>query len=299
MADPHARSGTPARVERGGLWAAIRRRTAAALASGALEPIETETVPAPDGGIPFAVRVVRAPRRKERAPAAGERPDPFLPPEPDLVVGAIGAAHVCLLNKYPAIPHHALIATREFEDQDSPLTRSDFEVLWTCLVEESGLIFYNAGAIAGASERHRHLQLVPTPLVEPPLATPLDAVLDDAHFEGGVGRVASLPFLHGLGRLRAIANLAPADAAEVLLGLYQELARAFGCHRHGQPYNLLVCRDWMLLVPRARAQWRGVGVNALGFAGALMVPGHEELETLRRGGPLRVLARVAVPIGGP
>jgi hypothetical protein len=29
-----------------------------------------------------------------------------------------------------------------------------------------------------------------------------------------------------------------------------------------------------------------------------MVPGREELETLRREGPLRVLARVAVPIGG-
>ncbi|MGH7337244.1 MAG: phosphorylase, partial [Myxococcota bacterium] len=100
----------------------------------------------------------------------------------------------------------------------------------------------------------------------------------------------------GLSRLRAIANQPPGEAAEVLLGLYRQLARAFGCHRHGQPYNLLVCRDWMLIVPRARAQWRGVNVNGLGFAGALMVPGREELEVLRREGPLRVLAHVAVPI---
>ena len=137
---------------------------------------------------------------------------------------------------------------------------------------------------------------MPTPIADPPLATPFDAVQADAHFDGGIGRVASLPFLHGLGRLRAIANQPPAEAAEVLLGLYRQLARAFGCHRHGQPYNLLVCRDWMLIVPRARAQWRGVNVNGLGFAGALMVPGREELEVLRREGPLRVLAHVAVPL---
>jgi len=112
----------------------------------------------------------------------------------------------------------------------------------------------------------------------------------------GLERVPSLPFLHGLSRLRAIADQPPAAASEVLFGLYRQLARAFGCHRHGQPYNLLVTPDWMLIVPRARAQWRGVNVNGLGFAGALMVPGRAELEVVRREGPLRVLAHVAVPL---
>jgi ATP adenylyltransferase/5',5'''-P-1,P-4-tetraphosphate phosphorylase II len=37
-------------------------------------------------------------------------------------------------------------------------------------------------------------------------------------------------------------------------------------------------------------------MNALGFAGAIMVPGSAELEILRREGPLRVLAHLAVPI---
>ena len=212
-------------------------------------------------------------------------------------MGAIGESHLCVLNKFPVIEHHALIVTRDFQDQEAPLERGDFEALWTCL-REGGLGFYNAGAAAGASERHRHLQLVPTPIADPPLATPFDAVQADAHFDGGIGRIASLPFLHGLGRLRAIANQPPAEAAEVLLGLYRQLARAFGCHRHGQPYNLLVCREWMLIVPRARAQWRGVNVNGLGFAGALMAAGREELEVLRREGPLRVLAHVAVPLKG-
>jgi sulfate adenylyltransferase (ADP) / ATP adenylyltransferase len=201
-----------------------------------------------------------------------------------------------VLNKYPVIENHALIVTRDYQDQEAPLERADFEAVWTCLRDAGGLAFYNAGAVAGASEPHRHFQLVPTPIGPPPLATPFDAVQGEARFDAEVGRIAALPFLHGICRLRALADRAPAEASAVLLALYRQLARAFGCHRHGQPYNLLVCRDWMLFVPRARAQWRGVGVNGLGFAGALIVPGVGELDVLRREGPLRVLAHVAVPL---
>jgi ATP adenylyltransferase len=298
MADLQAPFRGPARIARGDLWSAIARRSGTAREVGVLEPIETESFPAHDGGIPFVIRVASALAGRQRRLASrsdDRRANPFLPPDPDLVVGAIAESHLCVLNKYPVIDDHALIVTRDFQDQLAPLDRADFVALWTCL-REGGLAFYNAGAAAGASERHRHLQLVPTPVGEPPLPTPFDAVQADAHFDDGIGRIAALPFLHGIGRLRAIANHPPAEAAEVLLGLYQLLARAFGCNRHGQPYNLIVSRDWMLIVPRSRAQWRGVNVNGLGFAGALMVPGREELDVLRREGPLRVLAHVAVPV---
>ncbi len=298
MRDARAALDGSDRVARGGLWDAIARRTATALAGGVLEPIETEMVPEHDWGIPFVVRVASplAARQRRLAARSSERgTNPFLPPDPELVVGRIGESHLCVLNKFPVIEHHALIITRDFQDQLAPLERSDFEAVWTCLSEAGGLAFYNAGPAAGASERHRHFQLVPTPIAEPPLATPFHAVQADAAFDAGIGRITALPFLHGIAKLRAIGNQPPADAAGVLFGLYQQLARAFGCHRHGQPYNLLVCHDWMLLVPRARAQWRGINVNGLGFAGALMVPGREELDVVRREGPLGVLAHVAVP----
>ncbi len=282
-------------LERGELGPAIRRRTRAALAAGALEPISSETVTVAEAGIPFAVRVISGLARRRRVESAGDPPrDPFAPPDPALVVGAIGDHHLCVLNKYPVIDYHALIVTREFEDQETPLGCRDFAALWSCLVETDGLAFYNAGAAAGASQPHRHLQLVPTPLASPLHATPLDAVLEDARFDGGVGRLPALPFLHGLGRLRQLSARAPADAGATLLALYRELARAFACDRPGRPYNLLVCRDWMLFVPRLRADWQGIGVNALGFAGALMVPDRDSLERLRRAGVLRVLSAVAI-----
>lgn len=285
-------------LERGSLWRAVRRRTESALACGALEPLDSEVTRVPQRGIPFVVRVVASLARRRRAPKPPAGTSPFLPPDPELVVADVSATHVCVLNKYPVIDHHALIVTRAFEAQEAPLTERDLEALWACLLEYDGLGFYNAGEAGGASQRHKHLQLVPTPLASPRHATPLDAVLGEARFGGAVGTVPGLGYLHALARLRAVAGRPPAEAAATLLALYREMARAFGCDRPGRPYNLLVTRDWMLFVPRTRASWRGVGVNALGFAGALAVSDRGELETVRREGPLRVLAGVAVPTTG-
>ena len=66
-------------------------------------------------------------------------------------------------------------------------------------------------------------------------------------------------------------------------------------HEPGDPYNLLVTREWMLLVPRARERWGRASVNALGFAGALLVRTQAELAELARIGPMTVLQSVAMP----
>jgi ATP adenylyltransferase len=59
------------------------------------------------------------------------------------------------------------------------------------------------------------------------------------------------------------------------------------------PYNLLVAGEWMLLVPRVEEFFRGVSVNALGFAGSLFVKDREQLEVIRTAGPMRMLQAVA------
>ena len=61
-----------------------------------------------------------------------------------------------------------------------------------------------------------------------------------------------------------------------------------------RPYNLLFTRQWMLLVPRSREFYRGISVNALGFAGALLVRDQRQLLCLRGVGPMAALLRTAV-----
>ena len=62
------------------------------------------------------------------------------------------------------------------------------------------------------------------------------------------------------------------------------------------PYNLLVTPEWMLLIPRSREAFDGVSVNALGFAGALMVRDQLQLQQIEGAGPLSILRQVACPL---
>lgn len=245
-----------------------------------------------DAGLRFSVRVATGARR--HPPAAGPV-NPFLPYDPEVFVCDLPPRHVCLLNKYPVLRDHLLIVTREYEDQESPLGEGDFEALWSLLLERDGLAFYNSGAAAGASQPHRHLQVVPLPLV-PGGCTPIDALIDGVRFDAAVGRAEQLPFHHAVARLRDCAQLPPSLAAQALHGLYAEMTRAFGCDRAGRPYNLLVTRDWMLFVPRSREHWESVSLNALAFAGAILVRDEAQLERIRALGPLRALEHVGVRV---
>jgi ATP adenylyltransferase len=282
------------RLAPGNLRVAIRQRIERALRSGALEPVRADVTPVEDGGVTFAVRVRRGLSRKRTAARTAKPPNPFLPYEEALFVADLSDTHLCLLNKYPVMPGHVLIVTREFEPQQAPLSLPDFEALWTCLGEVDGLGFYNSAPLAGASQGHRHLQLVAGPLGARGEPVPVDRIIEQARFDDAVGVAPGFPFLHAVARLRACARLAPPDATRVLLALYEQMLRAFGCDDPTRPYNLLLTRDWMLFVPRLRERWGSISVNALGFAGSFFVETPDELERLRRAGPMQALRHVGV-----
>ena len=138
------------------------------------------------------------------------------------------------------------------------------------------------------SGRGRGLQIVRLPLGEGPTRVPVETLLRDAVPTRGVGTAPALPFVHALARTPTNAGAAHA--------LYAALLDAVGGSADG--YNLLVTRPWTLLVPRVRPSWEGIEVNALGFAGALLVRDRDGLERLRRHGPLPLLRRVSGVVGG-
>ncbi len=287
----------------GTLWRLVRERSRHALAAGALRPIETERHTLPEAGIPFSLRRVSTLREKERAQHedAASGTDPFLPPDPDLLVAGVSATHLAVLNHFPVLRHHLLVVTREPEDQQLPLTAADFDALARCLAEIDGLGFYNSHPEAGASQRHRHLQIVPFPVGDGPAPTPVEAALGPVLQDPARSTLPAYPFAHAVCPLPASAWRAdepvPRAAAAMALAyraLGVRLRLGLGIGRETAPYNLLATRRWMLLVPRSRERFEGVSVNALGFAGALLVKDHAGLEAVRRHGPLAVLRAVAV-----
>lgn len=292
----------------GTLAAAVDEKTRCALETGALQPIETEQTLVEDGGVPFLVRAVSSLARKDEersrlaADSAGRgRPEnPFLPPDPDLTVAEVSPTHLAVLNKFNVIERHLLVVTRGFEHQETLLTEGDFRALFTCMAELGGLGFYNGGAVAGASQEHKHLQLVPLFPLAGGRGIPMERL-----FGGSGPRCPGLPFAHAFGRLGASIPAAPGEAAAEAHRLYRELlallgigeSRREGERRQSAPYNLLIAGDWMLAVPRRSERFGSVSVNALGFAGSLFVRDQAELAMIRSAGPMRVLAAVAGPAG--
>lgn len=285
----------------GTLWPSVLDHTRHALACGALQPIETHPKVIDDAGIPFVVRRVSSLARKARARHADTpgRTSPFLPYEPELLVAEVSETHVALLNKFPVIPHHLLVVTRRFEPQDAVLNVEDFAALAACMAQLNGLAFYNAGTAAGASQAHKHLQIVPLPLGADGVDVPMEVQLQRA--PAGAGRAPGLPFEHSFIRLDRALRGAHGDACEPLWQCYRDLLHASGIRcvaaEHGtvtsRAYNLLVSRRWMLLVPRERELFDSISVNALGFAGSLFVRSRKQLAIIERHRPLCVLRDVA------
>lgn len=286
----------------GTLWDKLREVTRQALRSGALQPIPTDFQYLEDGGIRFLVRLVRQLARKPR-PSSSQTPkeaakrNPFLPYDPQLYVADASPTHVCLLNKFNVVEHHLLIVTRAFEAQETLLTRQDFEALETCLAEYPGLGFYNSGLVAGASQPHKHLQLVPLPLDPAGPELPIAPVIDRAEISADARRLDALPFPHAIVALEAV-DAGPKAAALEAYEQYRRLLPALGIalpaagDRLATPYNLLVTRRWMLAVPRVRECFHSISCNSLTFAGALLARDAGELDVLQRHGPLAVLRHV-------
>ena len=238
---------------------------------------------------------------------AGARPpadggNPFLPPEPALTVGEIAPTHVGVLNKYPVVPHHLLVVARQFVPQEAPLDRDDFAAVAAGVAEIDGLVFYNAGRESGASQPHKHLQLVPLPLGAGSWDVPMEALFDSWAAAGAVLRLLRLPFRHAFALLDPPMFDDRARAADRMLELYDAALETIGVVEEGAandeprrtlPYNLLVTRRWMLAVPRSRERFGSISVNALGFAGSLFVRDAAEMSALSDAGPMNVLRAVA------
>lgn len=291
-------------LEPGKLWTRVIEQTEYALRTGALQSISTDYEFVEQNGISFLVRTLSNLVRKDAAKqakstAAGKDFNPFLPYEEDLFVADISDTHLCLLNKFNVVDHHLLMITRAFEDQENWLTWQDFQAMWLTLAEIDGLAFYNGGKIAGASQKHKHLQLVPLPLAPQGGKIPIEQAIASTQFTGSVGTSPMFPFVHAIAQLNPDWVTSPDIAATATLESYQNLLDAVGIatnefksDKQSGAYNLLATRQWMLLIPRLQESFASISVNSLGFAGSLFVRNDEQMQILKHYGPITVLQQV-------
>ena len=100
--------------------------------------------------------------------------DPFNDPPSELLVTELPETeptHFVVLNKFPVIANHFILATKAYKKQTDLLEQDDLQLTYACLSawEESSQVkpgqklfaFFNSGEHSGASQPHRHLQFLP------------------------------------------------------------------------------------------------------------------------------------------
>ena len=284
------------------MWHKVLQRTEYAHSKGALQPIPTNYEFVEESGIRFLVRVVSNLERKHQAKQQnanvikGKDFNPFLPYKQDLFVTDISDTHICLLNKFNIVDHHLLLVTRQFEEQESLLTQQDFEAMWITLAEIDGLVFYNSGQAAGASQRHKHLQVIPLPLTPEGVSIPIEVALKSIEFKDGVGRIPSFKFKHAIAQLDLSWVNSPSQGASATLDCYHTLLSYLNLPVNSKPapYNLLATREWIMIVARSQERFQSISINSLGFAGALLVRNEEQLQLVKEISPLTILKNVSV-----
>jgi ATP adenylyltransferase len=243
-------------------------------------------------------------------------PDPFAPPYiPNLHVGDVkgedGDEYVVLLNKYSVIPHHFLLVTKEYQSQSAPLYPSDLVQAYGILsaARKAGkhlIAFYNCGLNSGASQLHKHIQFIPIDGDGPPIERLARGVqLESA---GKPFALSQVPYANHVFRFPPyFSPTSPgfedtlAQAFMFLLDLVISTVRHDPDYPAGKPsYNVIMSLEHIHLIPRRREAHTlketgdPVNVNALGFAGLVLVKSEAELEAVKKGGVGNILKDVGV-----
>ncbi|CEG73093.1 hypothetical protein RMATCC62417_08538 [Rhizopus microsporus] len=267
------------------------------------------------GGIKFEITCAPALAKKPtNEDKSQEKVNPFLNPNPDLVVKELDE-HLILLNKFAVIPNHLLLVTKEQKSQEELLFPNDLYETYKILQEFGSplLAFYNCGKNSGASQAHKHVQLVPLNGkngVQPPIKKLYDQIHDRR--VGQIYAMDKLPFVHVIMQLDT--NIIRAatkreDLTDYLSQMFFGLLDAMfqQLRENAQPmntsYNFLMTEEFMMLIPREKEKVTishdnkdyEFSLNSLAFAGMLLCKSEEQLEAMKAQDDLMdILVQVAI-----
>lgn len=222
----------------------------------------------------------------------------------------------------------------DFHPQTQPLSPDDLLTAWNALQalknsHPDSIAFYNCGARSGASQPHKHLQVLP--ITRP---TPITSLVREViqrrpgRKETRPGEQFTVPFpcIHHAVLLQDPEHTPGKDAEDILVEAYIKLMdnmlmsiREYAEQEHlsdeerdlvmgggrasGLAYNWILTREFMMMVPRRQESSnptkRGISlsINSLGFAGMVLAKTPEELELVRKTGVIELIAETGFMFG--
>ncbi|KAI3403100.1 APA2 [Candida oxycetoniae] len=246
-------------------------------------------------------------------PEQGDREsNPFEKPEPELTIlnnyGPNKEFRV-VFNKFPVVPLHFLLVTKEFQSQNSPLSPAELFASYKILskvVEKSKrnnsewFAFFNCGPESGASQPHKHIQFMiqPPPSMQfKPYAETLALQAETVSAKSKPFQSNNLPFAHFLIKLPDESHVDENVLATSFTALLQRTLTVLRSNEQKQiSYNFIMTPSYMLMVPRATAKYEGkLGINSCGFQGLILCKNEELFEMVKQKGPLDILRAVGFP----
>lgn len=242
-------------------------------------------------------------------------------------------SHILVLNKYPVIPNHFILATKASKPQTGLLEEDDVSLTYACLkawesqsgAERPGRLFafFNSGEHSGASQVHRHLQFLPVEDMRGSTDEAWNLLLDrmdqQTASSASLLRDSSLPFVHyavdlnrtmGSSQLYSRYRMLLASAVKAVSFNSQPESpdEDVVIEKDGKPvisYNLAMTLDRMAICPRRSDSVTvdetqpnsSVSVNGTILGGTLMVKDEREWDILRNDGS--VLDSVLTSVGYP
>ncbi|OAA74518.1 Histidine triad-like motif protein [Akanthomyces lecanii RCEF 1005] len=303
----------------------VKAAFAKALHEGDLSYFPTHVQDVRVGALSFQLRFSPSLANKPKAPpkqqgtTSSPSPKPFDPfaytsPPPRLFVADVGAAHFLVLNKFAIVPEHFILATRDFKPQTHVLDADDLYATLACIraYEEGSssssahgggalFAFFNCGAHSGASQPHRHIQLLPVAAMREGLPENSAWSVLASRLDGDDGAVAPFrTFSDAIGL-----DTSREDLHTTYLRLYEQAVRAAAAAKDDEPaaaksgeeaavsYNMAMTRDRLVLCPRLAEGGSimdpdtgdvvgQVSLNGTMLAGTALVKTEAEWDALRR-----------------
>ncbi|KAG9257135.1 HIT-like domain-containing protein [Emericellopsis atlantica] len=301
----------------------VKKAFNAARANGDIHYFPTQVTILTAGSIPFQLRFSPALANKPKGPppdpaAKSHKPfDPFENPPPALRVADVGPSHFVVLNKFAVVPEHFILATTAFKLQTHLLEPSDLEATLSCIRayegHEDGLFaFFNSGEHSGASQPHRHIQLLPIARMKDGLdKTSSWDVLTDRLSERQTPFAAFTEKIH--------LEMQGSDLHEAYIRLYRRAVNAWARFTGSRvqqvasegeavmSYNMAMTKTTLALVPRVAEGVKitsddghvlgNLALNGTLLAGTALVKSELEWEALRKdaAGLVNALRGIGLP----
>ncbi|CAP68322.1 uncharacterized protein PODANS_7_3650 [Podospora anserina S mat+] len=272
--------------------------------------------------IPFQLRYSPSLASKPKPPSVTTPKlffNPFASPTQEMLITPFGTSppsHNLVLNKFAVVPEHFILSTSAFKPQTHLLEADDLAAAYACIDayarhNKELFVFFNSGDHSGASQPHRHLQLLPVENMKEGLEGEWDVLakgLTDPNTRGKLPFEVFARDIEGLGgdgeELRRVYLELYNQACEAVLGVAEDIKHEGEAQIS---YNLAMTNNTMAVVPRLTEggvvkdkdgqEVGNLALNGTVLAGTALVRSEMEWNALREDPDQvnQVLGRIGVP----